>query len=357
MKEIGRFPNCMKCRKKWIIFFIAFTLSIIAFRGRVLASSPLRNDSPFKSPIFVLLYHPSEERFEATFRDHLKWLKQNGYQTIHLEALVDYLEGCETFLPPKPILLTFDDGTIENYEIVYPMLEEFGYTGISFVLTNPSFTHFSKKSWWREVDQSGILDIENHSHSHGLIWTGPQIFDFFSGEDPESYYLIRAVDWRLGAPIYEYDYELISPRYFPDRRVANLCVNYVAQNGGQDFFMREGWKEELLQVVEDFRSHHKDRGSYETEVQRNLRIRTEVYRSKKIIEMTIGRGKQVEFFAYPWGAYDEELILQLKSYGYWGAFTTDWGGNFAGDDPFKIKRLVITSEMTVEDLSDILESE
>ena len=342
-------------RKFWLILPMVLLFSVANFPEEKFEAMP-HVSSYLSGPIFVLLYHPWEEGFESSFKSHLSWLKQNGYQTISLETLIDYIEGKEVSLPSRPILLTFDDGTIENYEIVYPLLEEFGYTGVSFVITGPSFTQFSKTFWWRKVDQSGILDIENHSDSHSLIWTGPQIFDFFLKEQDDDY-LIKGIDSRPGAPIYDFGYGLVNDRYFPDKRIANLCVNYVAQNGGEDFFKREGWKEELFQLVEDFRSHHQEGGSYEKEGQKNSRFRTELYRSKEIIELTIGRRKQVECFAYPWGAYDEELIVLLKKYGYRGAFTTDWGGNFAGDDPFRIKRFIMTSDMTVEDLSDILQSE
>ena len=338
--------------KYWIIFSLIGTLCL---GGGGAAESLPDNPSP-SGPISVLLYHPEEENFDSVFRGHLGWLKQNGYQTISPETLVDYLAGEEVSLPPKPILLTFDDGTIENYEIVYPALAEFGFTGIAFVLTSPDFTSYSKRSWWKEADRSGILRIENHSYSHGLIWTSPQIVDFYSGDEGD-YYLIEGIDSRPGAPIYEFDYELVDDRYLPDRRIANLCVKYVTQNGGEEFFKQEGWEEELSRVVENFRSSQKERSSYEKEQRRNSRLQKELSRSKKIIERTVGRGKQVMFFAYPWGAYDDELILRLKNYGYQGAFTTDWGVNFPGDDPFKIKRFVIASDMTVEDLSDILKFE
>ena len=316
-----------------------------------------QDSSSFSGPIYVLLYHPWEEGFESAFRDHLNWLKQNGYQTISPEILIDYLEGKEIFLPTKPVLLTFDDGTIENFSMVYPTLREFGYTGVSFVITSADFTLYSQKVWWKEVDRSGILKIESHSHSHGLIWTGPQIIDFISGEEDEDY-LIKGRDSRLGAPIYEFDYELISHRYLPDKRIADLCVRYVAKNGGADFFEKANWENELSQVVKDFRKRFQERDSYEKEVQKKIRFQTELYQSKKIIERTIGRGKQVNFFAYPWGAYDIDLIDQLKRYSYRGAFiTTDSGGNYPGDDPFKMKRVIITSEMTVEDLANILQTE
>ena len=237
---------------------ILFLLGILCLGGEGFGATS-QSEPSLAEPVFVLLYHPQEENFGSAFRDHLTWLKQNGYQTISPESLLRYLEGEAVSLPTKPILLTFDDGTIENYEVVYPMLEEFGYTGISFVLTDPDFTLYSKKFWWREVDKSGILKIENHSDTHSYIWISPQIVDFFS-EEEDDYYLIKGRDSRLGAPIYEFDYELVSDRYFPDRRIANLCVRYVAQNGGKDFFKKEGWEEELLQVVEDFRNSLSGKG-------------------------------------------------------------------------------------------------
>jgi peptidoglycan/xylan/chitin deacetylase (PgdA/CDA1 family) len=347
-----RTVDMMRSRKFWILLCVIGILCL----GAKGFSAALQSAPTLAEPVFVLLYHPWEENFGSTFRDHLTWLQQNGYQTIPPEKLMSYLEGEEVSLPAKPILLTFDDGTIENYEVVYPMLEEFGYTGISFVITGPEFTSHSNKFWWRKVDRSGILKIESHSRSHGLIWTSPRIIDFFL-EEEDDYFLIKGLDSRLGAPIYEYDDELVNDRYFPDRRIADLCVRYVAQNGGKEFFKKEGWDEELLQVVGDFRNSHQDRGSYEKEARKNVRLRIELYRSKRIIEETIGHGKEVEFFAYPWGAYNAELILEVKKYGYRGAFTTDEGGNFPGDDPFKIKRFVITSDMTVEDLSDLLNSQ
>jgi peptidoglycan/xylan/chitin deacetylase (PgdA/CDA1 family) len=267
------------------------------------------------------------------------------------------MEGKTASLPPKPILLTFDDGTIENYEIVYPLLEEFGYTGVGFVITSPFFIQFSKKFWWKEVDRSGILKMESHSRTHSLIWVSPEIVDFYTGEDPGDYFLIKKLDTRLGAPIYDYDYELVNDWYQPNKRVANFCVNYVAQNGREEFFKKEGWREELWQLVENFRNDHPNKDSYESERQKEARLKKEIYQSKRTIEQSVGHGKEVTFFAYPWGAYDEDLILQLKRYGYRGAFTTDWGGNFPGDDPFKIKRIIVTTEMTVEDLANILELE
>jgi len=120
--------------------------------------------------------------------------------------------------------------------------------------------------------------------------------------------------------------------------------------GKARFFKRENWKEELLRLVSGYA---KGRGRYETVEEKGKRIQEELDLSKTIIRETIGSGKEVHFFAYPFGAYDSELVQHLKESGYIGAFTTDAGGNRVGDDPWLIKRMVISEENSFGGLSKI----
>ena len=76
--------------------------------------------------------------------------------------------------------------------------------------------------------------------------------------------------------------------------------------------------------------------------------------SKTIIEEVIGNGKEVQFFAYPFGAYDSDLIECLRHSGYKGAFTTSPGGNVQGDDPYLLKRMMILDEDSFGGLASIL---
>jgi peptidoglycan/xylan/chitin deacetylase (PgdA/CDA1 family) len=307
-----------------------------------------------KPSVYVLLFHPWEKGFERSFKITLSWLKKNRYHTVDPETLVDFLEEQEVHLPSKPILLTFDDGTLETYQIVYPMLKKFGFQGIAFVITTPHLIDDFKRSWWTEVDQSGWLRIESHSHSHSLIFRGQRIIDFYTGKEWNDSFLIKRMDRRLGAPIYHYGYELVHRRYYPEKDISDLCVSYVTQHGGLDFFKEKNWKKELLSIVHQYRKYRKVIGFYEKRQGWRTRIGIEVHRSKKMIEQTIGRGKEVRFFAYPWGAYNKELIGQMKKAGYRGAFTSERGANHPGDDPFKIKRTTITSEMIEKDRVNIL---
>ncbi len=45
----------------------------------------------------------------SSFEEDLKYLKENGYTTVLMEDVINYVDGNEA-LPEKPIVLTFDDG-------------------------------------------------------------------------------------------------------------------------------------------------------------------------------------------------------------------------------------------------------
>lgn len=69
----------------------------------------------------------------------MRFLAQNGYQSISPEHLVASITGKARVqglapLPEKPVLLTFDDGYENFYTHAYPILKQYGYTALIFVL-------------------------------------------------------------------------------------------------------------------------------------------------------------------------------------------------------------------------------
>ena len=62
-------------------------------------------------------------------------LFQKGYETISIEDLVAAFEGTRQ-LPPKPIILTFDDGYKDNFEYAYPILRKYSLKGTFFIITS-----------------------------------------------------------------------------------------------------------------------------------------------------------------------------------------------------------------------------
>lgn len=102
--------------------------------------------------------------------EHFTALKNAGYNAISLEDYYLYrTKGTE--LPEKPVLISFDDGYISNYTVAYPMLRDYGFKAVIFVIAsrmgadNIEFPHFS----WaqaREMENSGLVEIESHSFTH-----------------------------------------------------------------------------------------------------------------------------------------------------------------------------------------------
>lgn len=103
-----------------------------------------------------------------TFRAQMKWLKDNGYEPITLTRLIYALNIGWPPLPDKPIILTFDDGYLDNYETAFPILKEMGFTGTFFVLTGfidrnqPGYMTWSQLE---EMSKAG-MDIEVHGVEH-----------------------------------------------------------------------------------------------------------------------------------------------------------------------------------------------
>jgi peptidoglycan/xylan/chitin deacetylase (PgdA/CDA1 family) len=101
------------------------------------------------------------------FREQMTYLHQQGYNTIDLydlsRAIADKQE-----LPPKPIIITLDDGYRDNYENAFPVLEEYGMTATFFVVTDFIDRGHPDYMTWPMIDEmarSGMR-FEPHSKSH-----------------------------------------------------------------------------------------------------------------------------------------------------------------------------------------------
>lgn len=69
------------------------------------------------------------------FSEEMQWLKAQNYHTISPEQLYQALTN-NALLPEKPVLLTFDDGYVDNYQSARPILQKNGYTATFFIISN-----------------------------------------------------------------------------------------------------------------------------------------------------------------------------------------------------------------------------
>ncbi len=89
----------------------------------------------------ILTYHAIEHGpaplFIApdVFESHLAALAQADYQAVSLTAVLDWLQQ-GTPLPPRPVVITFDDGYASVYEHAWPRLQAFGFTALVFLISD-----------------------------------------------------------------------------------------------------------------------------------------------------------------------------------------------------------------------------
>ncbi|MEP7287331.1 MAG: polysaccharide deacetylase family protein [Chloroflexota bacterium] len=103
----------------------------------------------------------------VNFTQQMQWLKDNGYTTISPDELMAALWHGKK-LPPKPIMLTFDDGYANAWYNAFPILKKFGFSGVFFVITDFIDTGRPGYLSWplaKIMVQSGMF-IENHTRGH-----------------------------------------------------------------------------------------------------------------------------------------------------------------------------------------------
>jgi peptidoglycan/xylan/chitin deacetylase (PgdA/CDA1 family) len=69
-------------------------------------------------------------------------------------------------LPGKPVVLTFDDGGLDNYTVAFPVLEQHGLTATFFVITGKVGKEGQMD--WRQLGEMAArgMSIQSHSVSH-----------------------------------------------------------------------------------------------------------------------------------------------------------------------------------------------
>lgn len=122
----------------------------------------------------VLMYHHVTPNHglvtvsPATFRRQMAWLASHGYRGIGCPDLEAFLAGAP--LPDKSVLITFDDGYLDNYVYAHPVLQEFGLHGVIFLITG----RIGAKSQPRRHAGTGndLPACPNHRDAKALVDAG-----------------------------------------------------------------------------------------------------------------------------------------------------------------------------------------
>ncbi len=171
-------------RPIFILLLVVIVLSLasaIKFSTTTIFSVTSESEDTVRLPI--IMYHSIQKRNKAKskfiitpdeFEGDLKYIKDNGYTTIVMQDLIDFVyENKE--LPEKPIMLTFDDGYYNNYLYAFPLVKQYECKMVLSPIgkqsdiysennnKNPNYAHCSWDNL-KEMLDSGLVEIQNHSY-------------------------------------------------------------------------------------------------------------------------------------------------------------------------------------------------
>ncbi|MBN2070029.1 MAG: polysaccharide deacetylase family protein [Candidatus Krumholzibacteriota bacterium] len=313
------------------------------------------------------------------FEGQMRLLREKGWNTISLTQLHSHMKD-NAPLPDRPVVLTFDDGYLDNWVYAYPILKKYGHHAVIWMSTDfidpaekprPNLDDleegrsrpedlpgegFLSLSEMLIMEKTGTIEIQSHARTHTWYFSGSDVVDYHRPAGNSGYQPLPWLSWNLrpelkyqymsrdfasdapyGTPIYESERSIVARRYFPDEKVASLLTAHVRENGGHLYFDRAQWKEELDSIV---RGEHSSAGRFETRDEYEQRITEEIAGSRKFLSNRLG--KEVRFLCWPGGGYNDTALRIASESGYL-ATTTDYHNpamrNVYGEDAGRINRI------------------
>lgn len=101
----------------------------------------------------------------SVFKNQLQLLADSGYQTVLPGDLYAYLTTGKP-LPPKPVMLTYDDSDLDQYKIAAPEMKKHGFKGVFFIMTvSLGRSIYMSKEQVKELSDEGHV-IASHTWDH-----------------------------------------------------------------------------------------------------------------------------------------------------------------------------------------------
>jgi peptidoglycan/xylan/chitin deacetylase (PgdA/CDA1 family) len=101
----------------------------------------------------------------ALFREQMKMLGDSGYKAVLPDQLIQYLKTGQG-LPEKPVMLSFDDADLSQFDVAKPVLDQYGFKAAFFIMTvvlnKPGYM---KREHIRQLSDEGHV-IGSHTWDH-----------------------------------------------------------------------------------------------------------------------------------------------------------------------------------------------
>lgn len=303
-------------------------------------------------PVFV--FH---EVNPDLLEEYFTYLSKNNYQTLNSNELYDLFKKNHpgyNLTSPKKIVITFDDGRLTNWTVVYPLAQKYKIKIVLFVIPElinkeagrrPNLSddilsqdYFISWDEARKMHQSGLIDIQSHGLRHDLVFTDDKIIDF---HNPNNRYLslflnreAESGEPNFGAPIYSYTWRPLTDRvYIEDEGLKNACMDYVNTHGGEDFFKKSHWKKELFAKARGYKKKNKLKDGFEVIAKSEDRLVKDLKLSRTLIENSLN--KTCHHIALPLHRGNSVIYNAIKQAGFLSIYNgsdINYNRNFKLDD-------------------------
>jgi peptidoglycan/xylan/chitin deacetylase (PgdA/CDA1 family) len=244
--------------------------------------------SQMSQAVPVLMYHHvspnpglvtvSPENFAA----QMAYLARAGYSTITADQLSRFIHGHQT-LPQKSVLITFDDGFLDNYVYAYPELQKHGFRASIFVVT----------AWIRDgtprahagtINGAGLPETPNHKACKAAIREG---------------------------------------------RSDEVMMRWSEMQAAQD----------TLEVHSHTHSHVRWDQLFPAQAIRLKELENDLAISREVLQRHLG--KTSAHLCWPWGYYEPAYQTLAQKLGFAMQYTVEKGVNVVGRNPLQIAREVV----------------
>jgi peptidoglycan/xylan/chitin deacetylase (PgdA/CDA1 family) len=254
------------------------------------------------SRLIVLAYHGigDPERFE----EHLTYLRRE-MSPVSLDEVIGAL-GYGGGLPPRAVLISFDDGDRSLIEYGLPLLQEFGLPGVAFVVAG--MLDDSGLLWWEEV--GALLRTE------GRVRELPAVLRRLKALPDDRRRSLMA-EWRERSP----------QRPIPKEQLRTRELS-VLESGGIRIGNHTLTHPCLTRCTQDVIEH-------------------EVREAHLILTAALGAPPQA--FSYPNGDWDQRVLAVLRRYGYEVGFLFDHRVNQRSvAEPLTVSRVRVDSGTSLD---------
>ena len=274
----------------------------------------------------------------SLFRQQLEYMKRR-FNFVSMEQVIEAAENRYT-LPDNALLLTFDDGYVDNYTYAMPLLEEFGAQGSFFIPGKTFATH-------QLLDVNKIHYILASADMEKLVTDVRRAMDYYRGQEfdfaptndlYEQYAVANRFDTKETIFVKRM-LQTVLPEKLRTMIASELFEQYVGvteQQLAYELYMTEDQIRTMKRHGMYIGLHGYDH--YWLANLESAQLKKDIDMALEVMDEFIDKKQWV--LNYPYGNYNDDVINYIRSKGACLGMTTEVRVAHIGeDDKFKLPRL------------------